>query len=79
MITMSDTSRRTFLQSVGLVGAGAAAAVSAPRAAAAATSNEPCYIGAYHHNRVVEQGFDGWLGDVRIADRALPPAAFMTV
>jgi hypothetical protein len=43
-----------------------------------ATSNEPWYLGAYHYNRIVEQGFYGWLGDVRIVERALPPSAFMT-
>ncbi len=42
-----------------------------------ATSGEPWYLGAYHYNRIVEQGFYGWLGDVRIVDRALPGSAFL--
>ncbi|MEJ3744656.1 LamG-like jellyroll fold domain-containing protein [Actinomycetes bacterium KLBMP 9797] len=42
-----------------------------------ATAGEPWFVGAYHYDRVVEQGFYGWLGDVRIVDRPLPVAGFM--
>jgi hypothetical protein len=34
-------------------------------------------LGAYHYNRIVEQSFYGWLGDVRVVDRALPVEKFM--
>ncbi len=34
-------------------------------------------LGAYQYGGVVEQSFYGWLGDVRIVDRALPVRAFM--
>lgn len=42
-----------------------------------ASSNEPWLVGAYHYDRVVEQGFYGWLGDIRIVDRPLPVGQFM--
>ncbi|WP_326559538.1 LamG-like jellyroll fold domain-containing protein [Micromonospora sp. NBC_01796] len=42
-----------------------------------ATSGEPWFFGAYHYDRLIEQGFYGWLGDVRIVDHALPVARFM--
>ncbi|MEH1164179.1 LamG-like jellyroll fold domain-containing protein [Micromonospora sp. CPCC 205539] len=42
-----------------------------------ATSHEPWFVGAYHYNRIVEQGFYGWLGDIRIVDHALPPRKFL--
>ncbi|WP_127503953.1 LamG-like jellyroll fold domain-containing protein [Actinoplanes solisilvae] len=42
-----------------------------------ATSHEPWFVGAYHYDRIVEQAFYGWLGDLRIVDHALPPSRFM--
>jgi hypothetical protein len=42
-----------------------------------ATSHEPWFVGAYHYDRVVEQAFYGWLGDLRIVDHALPPSKFL--
>ena len=42
-----------------------------------ATSHEPWFLGAYHYDRIVEQGFYGWIGDVRIVDRALPVSRFL--
>ncbi|GIF96697.1 LamG-like jellyroll fold domain-containing protein [Catellatospora citrea] len=42
-----------------------------------AASNEPWYVGAYHYDRIIEQGFYGWIGDLRIVDRALPVSQFM--
>jgi hypothetical protein len=42
-----------------------------------ATTGEPWLVGANHYDRVVEQGFYGWIGDVRIVDRPLPPTRFM--
>ncbi|GIF69194.1 hypothetical protein Ais01nite_72290 [Asanoa ishikariensis] len=42
-----------------------------------ATSHEPWFVGAYHYNRLVESGFYGWIGDVRIVDRALPVDKFL--
>ena len=41
------------------------------------TIGAPWMLGAYHYANVIEQGFYGWVGDVRIADRPLPVAAFM--
>ncbi|MGI5145859.1 LamG-like jellyroll fold domain-containing protein [Plantactinospora sp. CA-294935] len=37
-----------------------------------ATSGEPWLVGAYHHDRIVQPGFYGWIGDIRITDRPLP-------
>jgi len=34
-------------------------------------------LGAYHYDRIVEQAFYGWLGDVRIVGRALPATEFL--
>ena len=34
-------------------------------------------LGAYHYDRIVEQSFYGWLGDVRIVGRALPTSEFL--
>lgn len=42
-----------------------------------ATAHEPWFVGAYHYDRVVEQAFYGWLGDIRIVDHALPPSKFL--
>ncbi|MDG4825367.1 hypothetical protein O7635_26270 [Asanoa sp. WMMD1127] len=42
-----------------------------------ATSQERWRVGAYHYDRIVEQAFYGWLGDVRIVDRALPVDKFL--
>jgi len=42
-----------------------------------ATSGEPWFVGAYHYDRIIEQGFYGWIGDIRIVDRALPLTKFM--
>ena len=42
-----------------------------------ATSGEPWFVGAYHYDRIIEQGFYGWLGDVRIVNRSLPVSAFL--
>ncbi|MEU8262718.1 LamG-like jellyroll fold domain-containing protein [Micromonospora sp. NPDC048999] len=42
-----------------------------------ATSDEPWLVGAYHYDRIVEQGFYGWLGDIRIVDRPLKVSQFM--
>jgi Concanavalin A-like lectin/glucanases superfamily len=41
------------------------------------TTGEPWLIGATTYARVVEQSFYGWIGDVRISDRALPVDRFM--
>ncbi len=43
-----------------------------------ATAGDPWLVGAYAYNRIVEKSYHGWLGDVRIADRALPRDKFMT-
>ncbi|WP_412538449.1 LamG-like jellyroll fold domain-containing protein [Longispora sp. K20-0274] len=42
-----------------------------------ATAGRPWLIGASTYDNVVEQGFYGWIGDVRIVDRALPVGEFM--
>ncbi|MGW3607409.1 LamG-like jellyroll fold domain-containing protein [Micromonospora sp. NPDC005161] len=42
-----------------------------------ATSNEPWLVGAYHYDRIVEQGFYGWIGDMRVVNRPLPVSRFM--
>ncbi|WP_422769220.1 LamG-like jellyroll fold domain-containing protein [Plantactinospora sp. WMMC1484] len=42
-----------------------------------ATSREPWLVGAYHYDRVVEQAFYGWIGDLRIVDRPLPVGRFL--
>jgi hypothetical protein len=34
-------------------------------------------LGAYDYNRIVEQSFYGWLGDVRVVGRPLPPRDFL--
>jgi hypothetical protein len=34
-------------------------------------------LGAYAYDKVVEQGFYGCLGDVRVVERALSPREFM--
>ncbi|GIG61627.1 hypothetical protein Lfu02_59990 [Longispora fulva] len=41
------------------------------------TVGRPWLIGAGTYDNVVEQGFYGWIGDVRIVDRALPVGSFM--
>lgn len=50
----------------------------ATRSNGLSTVNRPWLVGATHYDNVVEQGFYGWLGDVRIVNRPLPIAAFMT-
>jgi hypothetical protein len=30
------------------------------------------------YDRIIDQGFAGWIGDVRIVDRPLPTTAFLT-
>ncbi|MEV6521164.1 LamG-like jellyroll fold domain-containing protein [Longispora sp. NPDC051575] len=42
------------------------------------TVGKPWLVGATTYDNVVEQGFYGWIGDVRIVDRALPVDRFMT-
>ncbi|MGX7669658.1 LamG-like jellyroll fold domain-containing protein [Plantactinospora sp. DSM 117369] len=42
-----------------------------------ATSGEPWLVGAGHRDRIVRQGFYGWIGDIRIADRPLPVDRFL--
>jgi len=37
----------------------------------------PWLIGATHYGGRIEQSFYGWLGDVRIVDRALRPDELM--
>jgi hypothetical protein len=34
-------------------------------------------LGAYDYNRVVDQSFYGWLGDVRVVNRPLAVREFM--
>jgi hypothetical protein len=41
------------------------------------TIGAPWMLGAYHYANVIEQGFYGWVGDVRIVDRPLQVDAFM--
>ncbi|HYN92830.1 MAG TPA: LamG-like jellyroll fold domain-containing protein [Pilimelia sp.] len=43
-----------------------------------ATTGRPWLIGAAHRAGVVEQGFHGWLGDVRFVDRPLTRAEFLS-
>ena len=42
------------------------------------TTGEFWMVGATHYNRVIEQSFFGWIGDVRIVNRPLPVEEFMT-
>ncbi|GIG85491.1 LamG-like jellyroll fold domain-containing protein [Plantactinospora endophytica] len=42
-----------------------------------AGSDEPWLVGAQHRDRIVQQGFYGWIGDIRIADRPLPVERFL--
>jgi len=42
-----------------------------------ATLGDFWMVGAYHYDRIVEQSFYGWLGDVRIVDRPLRPDELM--
>lgn len=42
------------------------------------TIGRPWMIGGYEYGGVIDQVFDGWIGDVRIADHALPVSRFMT-
>ena len=49
---------------------------STPSAGVASTG-EFWMLGAYDYNRVVEQTYYGWLGDVRVVDHALPVGKFM--
>ena len=42
-----------------------------------ASTGEPWPVGATTYARVVEQSFYGWIGDVRISDRALAVAEMM--
>jgi len=41
------------------------------------TTGEPWLLGASHYDRAVEQSFYGWIGDIRIVDRPIPPTRFM--
>jgi hypothetical protein len=41
------------------------------------TAHEPWFLGAYHYDRIVESAFYGWIGDVRVVDRALPVDKFL--
>lgn len=41
------------------------------------TTGEFWMLGAYHYDRVIERSFYGWIGDVRIVNRALPVRSFM--
>jgi hypothetical protein len=41
------------------------------------TANDPWLVGAYAYNRIVEKSFYGWLGDLRVVDRALPVEKFL--
>jgi len=43
-----------------------------------AGAGSPWLIGATSFDGGVEQAFDGWIGDVRIADRALEPSEWLT-
>ncbi|MEU6149053.1 LamG-like jellyroll fold domain-containing protein [Actinosynnema sp. NPDC047251] len=43
-----------------------------------ATAGDPWLVGAYAYDRIVEKSFHGWLGEVRIVDRALPTERFLT-
>ncbi|TWP51893.1 Tat pathway signal sequence domain protein [Lentzea tibetensis] len=42
------------------------------------TAGDPWLIGAYAYNRIVEKSYHGWLGDLRVVDRALPVEKFLT-
>ncbi len=42
-----------------------------------ASAGRAWFVGAYHYDNVVEQGFYGWIGDIRIVGRALPVDRFM--
>jgi hypothetical protein len=42
------------------------------------STGKPWMLGASNYANVVEQTFNGWVGDVRIVDRALPPSRFMS-
>lgn len=42
------------------------------------TTGAPWLVGATTYDNLVEQGFYGWIGDVRITDRPLPVTAFLT-
>ena len=46
-------------------------------AAASTTLGLPWLLGGYEYGGKIDQIFHGWLGDVRIAGRALPIGAFM--
>jgi hypothetical protein len=42
------------------------------------TTGDFWMVGAYSYARVIDQSFYGWMGDVRIVNRALTPQEFMT-
>jgi hypothetical protein len=42
------------------------------------TTGEFWMLGAGHYDRIIDQGFAGWIGDVRIVDHPLPTTAFLT-
>ncbi|WP_433261889.1 LamG-like jellyroll fold domain-containing protein [Actinosynnema sp. CS-041913] len=42
------------------------------------TAGDPWLVGAYAYDRVVEKSYHGWLGDLRVVDRALPRDRFLT-
>jgi beta-galactosidase len=43
-----------------------------------ATAGDHWVLGAYAYDGVIERSFYGWLGDVRVVDRPLTPAEFLT-
>jgi hypothetical protein len=43
-----------------------------------ATPGKPFVLGATQYAGAFDQGFYGWLGDVRITNRALRPSEFLT-
>ncbi len=53
------------------------AAIRSRRRSASASTGKYWMLGATDYANVVEQTFNGLMGDVRIVDRALPPTKFM--
>lgn len=50
----------------------------ATRSNGLSTTGEFWMLGAGHYDRRIDQGFAGWIGDVRIVDRPLRPGQFLT-
>jgi hypothetical protein len=44
-----------------------------------ATLNLPWLLGGHEYAGAIDQVFHGWIGDLRIVNRPLPPSAFLTV